>query len=659
MIFSFFLPKFHPKKTKVTCAQHVSTVIFEFILFLFMFLYPQRIYILFFLFLGFLVQSQKNNVVSLTSPNGKVRLVTNIIEGQMDTDSLYYYVLHEKDTIIEKSALGIALDSIRSSYTYLDRSIENVSHEYTLVAYQLEVNHSDTLAIEFRLYNDGVAYKYRFPNSPDRRITKEYSSFNLPQGKVWMQPYDKVTKWSPGYEKPFQIVNAGTSSENKEGWCFPILFESINQNRWSFISEAGLDGNYPAMHLEPDAPDGNYSLRRPEPDEANALADDIILTQNWHSTWRFIVLGNKLADIYDTKMVERLVGPPKGNYEWVKPGIASWSWWSDHDSSRNPAKLKKFIDLADEMNWDYSLIDANWDTMPRDTLKSLISYASRRDVGIWLWYNSGGPHNSVTESPRDKMNNSEVRRSEFAWLKKLGVEGIKIDFFQSDKTPIIKQYLDIIKDASDFEIMLNFHGCTLPRGWSYTYPHVLTMEGVNGSEAYSFNEQYADIAPKQNTIYPFTRNLMGPMDYTPVTFSKYPNGRLTTRTHELALSVIFTSGIQHFADSPESYLKESSFVKEFLSSVPVTWDESRLLDSFPGSHAVIARRKGGAWYIAGINGINSIKKVMVDIPDILNREILIYQDDNDNISSKRVIYSKPMTFSIPPFGGFVIKVKQN
>jgi len=183
----------------------------------------------------------------------------------------------------------------------------------------------------------------------------------------------------------------------------------------------------------------------------------------------------------------------------------------------------------------------------------------------------------------------------------LGVAGVKVDFFESEKQDMIKYYLDILEDAAQFEMLVYFHGCIVPRGWSRTYPNLMTLEAVRGAEWYNNTPDFSIPAPEHNATLPFTRNVVGPMDYTPVTFTNSQFPHLTSYGHELALSVLFESGIQHFADRPEGYRQLPDTVKMFLKEVPNAWDDTKLLNGYPGRDAIIARRKGNAWYVGGIS----------------------------------------------------------
>ena len=296
-------------------------------------------------------------------------------------------------------------------------------------------------------------------------------------------------------------------------------------------------------------------------------------------------------------------------------------------------------------------MDANWNVMKGGTLEALVDYAQTKGVGLWAWYNSGGPHNVVTEMPRDRMLNPMVRRKEMQRLKQMGIVGIKVDFFQSDKQAIMNQYIGILEDAAAAEIMVNFHGCTVPRGLRRTYPNLMTMEAVSGAECYIFRENYEKRAPEQNTILPFTRNAIGPMDYTPVTFTKLAHPRITTDAHELALAVIFESGIQHFADDADAYRALPERARRYLAEVPTVWDEIRLIDAVPGEYVVLARRRGERWYVAAINGTAETVTLPFDDHNFGVLESFMGDDKLGNLLVGDA--AEVQTLELQPYGGAV------
>jgi alpha-glucosidase len=337
----------------------------------------------------------------------------------------------------------------------------------------------------------------------------------------------------------------------------------------------------------------------------------------------------------------------------------SWSWWSDNDSPRDLGRLRDYIDLAQEFGWEYSLVDANWSEHLDDEMSSLVGYAADRGVRLFLWYNSGGPHNKVSLQPRDRMHQPAVRRSELAKIARWGVAGIKVDFFHSDKQESIARYLAILEDAAEHRLMVNFHGCTIPRGWSRTWPNLLTMESVRGAETYLFDAAFPAQAPVQNTILPFTRNAVGPMDYTPVTFGDVSHPHLTTNAHELALAVVFESGLLHLADSAPSYRRIPPEVAEELRVVPVAWDETRFLLADPGRCVVVARRRGDGWSVAGINGLDEPRSVAVSLADLAGGErrwrVVSDGDGHDAFAVREHPGGQALSVQLAPRGGFLAR----
>jgi hypothetical protein len=251
----------------------------------------------------------------------------------------------------------------------------------------------------------------------------------------------------------------------------------------------------------------------------------------------------------------------------------------------------------------------------------------------------------------------DERKKEFSRIRDWGAKGVKVDFFDSDKQPVIRRYLDILRDAAEYKIMVNFHGSTLPRGWERTYPHLVSMESVKGAEG-AGRQEFCDAAPMHNTILPFTRNVVGSMDYTPVTFTnKRESIRRTTPAHELALAVVFESGVMHFADNMTSYEGLPDGPKNFLRQVPVAWDETRYVAGIPGRYDVVARRKGASWYVAGINGQQTVQELSIDISFVGGRELTLITDGEQpgtfSTSATQVADARHV-LQLAPRGGFVL-----
>jgi hypothetical protein len=463
------------------------------------------------------------------------------------------------------------------------------------------------LEIVVRAHDDGVAFRYRFPETDgtERTVVEERTGFHVPDRSTgWIMPQQAPARFGPAYEDLYVEAPAGQSAPRSDGWDFPALFRTPG-NQWLLITEAALDDGYCGSRLASDAPGNVYALRFPDPKEGLGIgAVEPVSTLPWTLPWRVVIVGDTAARIVDSDLVLDLSPAPASgtDWSWVKPGRAAWSWWSKSDSPKHAEELNAFTDLAADMGWEYALVDANWNVMETGSIDDVVAHAKAKNVGLLFWYNSGGPHNDVTEQPRDRMTTRDVRRAEFAKLRDWGVKGVKVDFWHSDKQDRIRQYRDVLRDAADFHLLVDFHGCTLPRGWEREFPNLIGMEAVFGAEQYKGKQIFADNSPVHNTILPFTRNVVGAMDYTPVTFSdsKYPHK--TTYAHELALSVIFEAGVQHFADSVEAYRGLPDAPRQFLRAVPVAWDETRAVSGEPGRAVVIARRAGDVWYIGGLSG---------------------------------------------------------
>ncbi|MEN1785935.1 MAG: glycoside hydrolase family 97 N-terminal domain-containing protein, partial [Bacteroidota bacterium] len=460
----------------------------------------------------------------LTSPNGSLKISLALEQG-----SLFYSVsIYDNSTfksVITKSPLGIVReDGDFTESLAFDKvgSLKAVNETFRVQsgkalqlnnsANELEVTFKNTgqqlITIVLRAYDDGIAFRYLFPEQKegDFSITKELTGFGFSDGKAWMIPYDDVTKWTPAYEADYNNgIAIGADSPKKNGWCFPALFHT--NDIWVLLTEAGLEGSFYGAHLNAESKDGMYTIRFPEKEESQGVYGQHATSTSlpWATPWRLAVIGNDLNTIVSSNLVKFL--SPKSKIKdtsWIKPGRVSWSWLTDHDSPKDYDKLKQFVDLSAHMGWEYSLVDANWNAMKGGNIEQLIDYANAKKVGLFLWYNSGGPHNDVSEELRDLMHLKETRVAEFKKLAEWGIKGIKIDFFQSDKPGMMQLYQDILEDAAKYQLLVNFHGSTIPRGWSRTYPNLLSMEAVRGGECYTFSEVFTENAPINNTILPVT-----------------------------------------------------------------------------------------------------------------------------------------------------------
>ena len=631
---------------------------------------------------------------SLYGPDAKIQFELQVLEkekagGHIDAyegKHLYYRITHNNNEVIPYSPLGLTLDYADFHNELTIESKENYKvykESYSIIhgkKKQIESNYSEQsfvisnavdlqIHLQVRVYKSGVAFRYVLQDeySTERTVLEEHTGFRIDtKGKAWIMPYSGPTKWKPAYELYYENgASIGDQSVQSPGWSFPSLFNIHENKYWVMLHEAGLTENYPGTHLGNNCKQGVYRIAFPHSGEALGRHSSLPKhTGKWVMPWRVIILSDQIKDLIESNIVYDLNPPNQlnGDLSWIKPGRASWEWWRKQLRERDFNLNKEYVDFADQMGWEYCLIDANWNEMKNGTINDLIDYAKSKNIGIFLWYNSGGSHNYVAEQPRGRLLNNRVRKEEFKRLQEWGVKGIKVDFFNTDKQFIMSQYLGILKDAAQYKLMVNFHGCTVPRGWSRTYPNLMTMEAAKGAETYGFGSEFKDKAPWHNVILAFTRNVIGPMDYTPVTFSNHNYPRKTTVSHELALAVVYQSAIIHFADEPKSYLEQPAEVIDFLKSVPVQFDEIRYLDGYPGEFIAVAKRKKRDWYIGVISG--SDKEIKLDLKiDFLEQKYfdssleindLNNKDDFIIRRIKNKVKDKIYSIKIKPYGGAIL-----
>ena len=405
-----------------------------------------------------------------------------------------------------------------------------------------------------------------------------------------------------------------TGDKNYPGWQFPALFQT--EGLWTLVTESDLGPDYCGCHLAVDNSEpGTYSIAFPPGAEALGVGtSEPTGSGPMQTPWRVVMVAPYLAGIVESTLVTDLAAPSRiEDPSWIRPGRSSWSWWSDFASSTDHDALRSFVDLAAEMGWEYSTVDANWHTMDEGDIERLVRHAEGAGVGLILWYNSGGPTNDVPEGPRDRLSDPAIRQETMRWLAQLGVAGLKVDFFDSDKQVVIDQYLGLLEDAARHRLVVNLHGSTLPRGWERTWPNCVSMEAVRGGEQYRLDTRWAAEAPRYNTILPFTRNVVGSVDYTPLAIAGPGIGRVTTDGHELALCVVLESGVVTLAGSVEAIKALPPAARDLLRDLPAAWDETRLVSGFPGELAVLARRSGASWWLAGINGCDHPLPLAVDL----------------------------------------------
>lgn len=527
-------------------------------------------------------------------------------------------------------ATGLAFDTITEravDETYRTVIGKRRDHHHRATEWTLAFSKgTDRLELQVQVSDQGIGYRYRVPWTGPVTVTEELSGYRIPpEARAVLLPYDNGRC---DYEEIQHQTTVAEAESIRYG--YPALFGL--DDVWLLITESGLDGGYAGSRLTYDGERFAVDLPGPYVTAASPLT----------TPWRTMIIGG-LDAIVASDLVPSLAPPSRlADPSWVVPGAAAWSWWSDGPSCRDPEAQKVWIDFAASVGWPYVLLDSGWH---RDWAPEVIAYAKERGIGVFLW--SHWQHLDTELEHREKLE---------LW-KEWGAAGVKIDFTESDGQERIRWFDEILAATARIGLMVVFHGGTIPRGTERTWPQFLSAEAVKGAE-------WIKPKPGKDPLYPpthylalaFTRNVQGPMDFTPCTFSAV---RTISAGFELALSVIFESGIQHFADSLDVY-RSMPEALSLLGGVPVAWDETRLLSGDPADHVVLARRHGDDWYVgAGVSGPARTVAVPLDFLDHGAWTAAAYLDaDGDRIAVRTSTVEAGATLDLPVAanGGFTLRL---
>lgn len=620
-------------------------------------------------------------------PDGALKVNVELKDG-----SPVYSVHYNNKIFLEPSPLGLktSIGDFSTGLKQLGHQVRTIDETYTMphakvsrVHYQaneLVCNYlnekGDTLQVIFRVSNNDIAQAYRIasPKHTHCIIEKEATGFDFPSytttfitpqapaGDGWMG-----TK--PSYEEEYTLDEAiGTPSRYKLGYTFPALFH-VGNDGWVLVSETGVSSHYAGTKLSEGTQDGLYTIAFPEKAENGGVGDATIAASIPSLTsWKTITVGETLKPIVETTSAYDNVRPLYEPTQVYQPGRSTWSWILWQDASCNYKDQQTFIDLAAAMGYEYILIDALWDKqIGYENMPSLITYAQSKGVDVLLWYNSNGNWNDAPQGPKHCLDSAPARQKEMAWMKTLGVKGIKVDFFGGDKQATMKLYEDILTDANQYGIAVVFHGCTLPRGWERMYPNHMSSEAALVSENLVFGQYHADKEAQRSTLYPFIRNAVSAMDFGGVFFNKHfsKDGvsgtlRKTTDAFQIATSVLYQSGIQHFGITPNNLTEQPEFILDFMKKVPTVWDETRFIDGYPGKYCVVARRYGNQWYIAATNATGQPMKQNLSLLWLTNQQVSIIHDNEvrtAGLSQGTVNKKGILTIEMQPMGGAMIYTK--
>ena len=583
--------------------------------------------LLFFLVASF-VYAQKS--YKLSSPNGDISLSVTV------SDKIYYDIACQNETLLEQGVLKMQIgkqilgenpkvtgkstksvsETIRPVVPF---KFSSISNDYN----QLLLKFSGNYQVEFRAFDDGVAYRFIVNKKGEVEVMNELFQVNFPED--YTMHLQQAGRFKTAYEEPYKHMKLSEWKETKGYTLLPVLIEAKNNHK-ILISESALT-DYPAMFLTNAA--GNQGISSVFPktpvefgedgDRSVKLvkeADYIAKTNGKRSfPWRYFVITQEDGDLLENNMTARLAENSQiADPSWIKPGVTTWEWWNgaipygpevNFVAGCNTETYKYFIDFASKFGVEYVLLDEGWAKSTRDpytpnkdlNLKEVIEYGKEKNVGVILWLTW-----LVVE------NNFDLFEKFAEW----GVEGVKIDFMDRSDQWMVNFYERVAAEAAKHKLFVDFHGSFKPAGLEYKYPNVLSYEGVRGME------QMGNCRPDNSIYHPFMRNAVGPMDYTPGAMLSYqpetlragrPNsGSVGTRAYQMALFVLFETGLQMMADNPVLYYQHPD-CSLFMANIPVQTDETISLAAELGEYVIVAKRKGDKWYIGGMTNNDENERV--------------------------------------------------
>ncbi len=612
-----------------------------------------------------LTYAQKN--YTLSSPDGTITVNVKV------SDKISYDIACDGDVILQNGLLQMQVGDqvLGARPKVLGKSTRSVNETITPVVpfkfssipnvyNQLLLKFRDNYQVEFRAFDDGVAYRFITDKSGDVEVMNEVFQVDFPED--YQMHLQLSRRFKTSYEERYSHMKLSEWQAAEGYTLLPLLVEAKNNHK-VLISESALT-DYPAMFLTDAA--GNNGISSVFPKNPVEFGDDgdrsvklvkeaeyIARTTGKRAfPWRYFVITDEDGDLLVNNMTARLA--EKSQIEdpsWIKTGVTTWEWWNgatpygpevDFVAGCNTETYKYFIDFASKFGVEYVLLDEGWAQTTRDPytpnkdldLKEVIEYGKQKNVGVILWLTW-----LVVE------NNFDLFEKFADW----GVAGVKIDFMDRSDQWMVNYYERVAAEAAKHKLFVDFHGSFKPAGLEYKYPNVLSYEGVRGME------QMGGCRPENSVWHPFMRNAVGPMDYTPGAMLSYqpetlradrPNsGSVGTRAYQMALYVLFETGLQMMADNPALYYQHPDCT-QFMADVPVETDETVSLAAKIGEYAVVAKRKGDKWYIGGMTN-NDMKERVFELPLDFLQDGRAYQmtsfEDGVNADRQAMHYVKNVT----------------
>ena len=641
---------------------------------------------------------QANNY-TVTSPDGKLAVNVECKEGKA-----FYTVNYDGKQMLGASALGLVanygdfsqnltMGACKNSKKHLAYKMtrikkEKIEKDASEATIGFLNSKKDSMTLHLHVSNNDIAYKYEMirpkkDNPKSVIIYNEVSGFNFPsQTTTFLCPQiTPMTGWErtkPSYEEEYTPdAPMNVKSQFGVGYTFPCLFKVGNEG-WVLVSETGVSSAYPGSRLSDYEPGKGYTVAFPQKGENNGIGSEFAgIPLPGETPWRTITVGSSLAPIVETTIPYDVVEPLYEASQTYKPSRYTWSWLIWQDNSINYDDQVKMVDVAAAQGYEAILVDNWWDKqIGRKRIEELSKYAKSKKVSLMLWYNSNGFENDAPQTPRQIMNNSIARKKEMAWMKKIGVVGIKVDFFGGDKQETMKLYEDILSDANDYGLEVIFHGCTMPRGWERMYPNYVSSEAALASENVYFTDYHAKKEAFEMTMHPFSRNAVASFDWGGVMMNKYfskdnksRHQRYTSDVFEMATAITNQSSVNCICLYPNNLQDVPQWELDWLKNVPTAWEDTRFVAGYPTKYAVVARKSSvengssaaltaGRWFVGGLNATDKPLTLTLDLPMFAGKTVT-YITDQPKKKGEKFFTSVKKTLKVGKDGKAKVVIQPN
>ena len=640
-----------------------------------------------------ILNAQKAKIFEVKSPDSKIALKVEV------GSKINWSVQHDGQQIIAPSAISLQLENgenLGDDAKISSSKSEKIDHTIAAINYkkasisdqynQLTINCKGDYGVVFKVFNDGVAYRFFTKKKGEIIVKNEEANFNFTADHKAFIPYMWDYRDGKIFNTSFEALYKETNISKfaKDSLAFLPLLVDVGNNKKVVILESDLE-DYPGMFLNINQTHkGFMGVYAPFPLETKQVSRNFIPTKRGeyiaktngtrNFPWRAIVISQRDKELLNNDMVQKLASPSRlTDINWIKPGAVAWDWWNnwnithvDFRAGINTATYKYYIDFAAANKIRYIVMDEGW-SVPNDllkivadiNLKEIIDYGKQKGVDVILW--------------ATWLDVTRQMKEAFPLYSKMGIKGFKIDFFDRDDQVVVASTYEIAKNAAENHLMVDYHGIYKPTGLQRTYPNVIGYEGVKGLENYKWA---TEDQPRYVVSIPFIRMMAGPMDYTPGAMRNAIKENYRplnaapmsqgTRCNQLAMYVIYEAPLQILADNPTIYMKEQEST-DFITSVPQTFDETVALDGKVGEYAAIARKKGDTWFVGAMTNWTP-RELTLDFSflDAGTYQAVIYKDginaDREATDYKKEVIkissSDKLNIKLAPGGGWVARIEK-